>query len=64
MKVKRINRGYTVHLTDCEFSVLARMGQKFDINAEWRAMSSGERRAWSRRIRNGEFLRVDTDNRK
>jgi hypothetical protein len=35
----------------------------FDITKEWPHMSTGERRSWSRRIRGGDYLRIDKDTR-
>lgn len=61
MKIKHINRGYTLFLTEHEFKLLQRMRGNFDIEEHWPHMNTGERRSWSRRIRHGEFLRVDTD---
>lgn len=61
MKVKRVNRGYTMFLTDHEFRILNRMTSVFDIDKEWLNMDSGERRSWARRIRGGKFLREDID---
>lgn len=64
MKLKRIERGYTLYMTKHEHSMLMRVISHFDIDKEWPHMTSGERRSWSRRIRGGSFLRVDSDARK
>ena len=61
MRVKKNNRGYTIFATDNEFALFERMLGQFDIEEEWKNMSSGERRSWSRRIRHGNFLRIDND---
>jgi hypothetical protein len=64
MRVKRLQRGYTAYLSDHEFAILQRMAARFDIDAEWKEMPTGQRRSWGRRIRHGAFLRVDKDGRK
>lgn len=63
MRIKRNNRGATLFLTDNEFKLLQRIARGFDADAAWKDMTSGERRSWSQRIRNGEFMRVDQDKR-
>lgn len=63
MKVKTVNRGATIFLTDNELGLLRRMVGKIDIDELWKEMPSNERRAWSRRIRHGEFLRTDVNKR-
>jgi len=63
VKIKRIERGYTMHLTPHEFGILQRMTAGFNIDDVWPDMSSGERRSWSRRTKDGEFMRVDKDTR-
>jgi hypothetical protein len=50
-------------LTENELALLRRMVGKISIDELWPEMPSSERRAWSRRIRHGEFLRVDQDKR-
>lgn len=64
MKVKRIERGYTLFLSEHEYSILNRIMTHFDIDKEWPNMTVGERRSWSRRIRGGDFVRTDKDYRK
>lgn len=61
MKIKRVQRGYTAYLSDHEYSILQLMAERFDIKAEWSNMTSGQKRSWGRRIRGGEFTRVDLD---
>ena len=61
MKVKRIERGYTLFLSEHEYSILNRIMSHFDIDKEWPNMTVGERRSWSRRIRGGSFVRTDLD---
>ena len=61
MKVKRIERGYTLFLSEHEYSILTRIMSHFDIDKEWPNMTVGERRSWSRRIRGGSFVRTDLD---
>lgn len=61
MKVKRIERGYTLFLSEHEYSILNRIMSHFDIDKEWPNMTVGERRSWSRRIRGGNFVRTDLD---
>lgn len=63
MRVKRIERGYTIFLSEHEYSILNRIMSHFDIEKEKSNMSIGERRSWSRRIRNGDYFRVDQDHR-
>ena len=63
MRVKRNRIGYTLFVTDHEFSLLQSFVPE-DIEDRWKGMTSGQRRSWSRRIRHGEFLRVDEDKRK
>lgn len=63
MRIKRIERGYTAFMTDHEYGIMKRIMSYFDIDKEWPNMSPGERRSWSRRIRNGEYFRVDQDHR-
>jgi len=64
VKVKRIERGYTLFLSEHEYSILNRIMSHFDIDKEWPNMTVGERRSWSRRIRGGSFVRTDKDCRK
>ena len=64
MRIKKLQRGYTAYLSDHEFSILQRMVERFDIDTEWKQLTSGQKRSWSRRIRNGDFLRVDENTRK
>lgn len=64
MKIKRIQRGYTAYLSDHEYSLLQLMADKFNVDEEWKGFTSGQKRSWSRRIRHGEFLRVDEDTRR
>ena len=64
MRIKRLQRGYTAYLSDHEYSILQRMAERFDIETEWQEFTSGQKRSWGRRIRNGEFIRVDKDTRK
>ena len=52
-----------MHLTPHEFGILQRMTAGFNIDDVWPDMSSGERRSWSRRTKDGEFMRVDKDTR-
>ena len=61
MRIKRIERGYTVFLSDHEFSILNRIFSQFNIEEEWPKMTVGERRSWSRRARKGDYFRVDQD---
>lgn len=61
MKVKRIERGYTMFLSEHEYSILNRIMSHFDIEKEWPDMTVGERRSWSRRTREGSFVRTDLD---
>lgn len=61
MKIKRIERGYTLFLSEHEYSILNRIMSHFDIDKEWPNMTVGERRSWSRRIRGGSFVRTDLD---
>lgn len=61
MRIKRIERGYTAFLSEHEYSILNRIMSHFDIDKEWPNMTTGERRSWSRRIRNGSFFRTDLD---
>ena len=61
MKIKRIERGYTMFVSEHEYEILKRMEALFNIDAAWANMPSGERRSWSRRIRGGSFLRLDKD---
>ena len=63
MRIKRIERGYTIFLSEHEYSILNRIMSHFDIEKEKSTMSIGERRSWSRRIRNGDYFRVDQDHR-
>jgi hypothetical protein len=63
--VKKIQRGYTAYLSDHEYSILQLMAEKFDIKAEWKEFTSGQKRSWGRRCRGEkDFLRVDKDTRK
>ena len=64
MRIKRIERGYTMFMTEHEFSMLLRATSHFDVKKEWPHMTSGERRSWGRRASRGDFLRVDLDARK
>lgn len=66
MKVKRIERGYTLFVSEHEYEILKRMEALFSIDAAWPNMPSGERRSWSRRTCKGEhkFLRLDKDYRR
>lgn len=61
MKIKRIQRGYTAYLSDHEYSILQLMAERFDIDTEWKQLTSGQKRSWSRRIRGGKFMRTDLD---
>lgn len=61
MKIKRINKGYTLFLSEHEYSMLMRIYSHFDIDKEWPHMNTGERRSWARRIRHGNYLRTDKD---
>lgn len=61
MRIKRINKGYTLFASEHEYKILTRILAHFDIDKEWPDMPSGERRSWSSRIRRGGFLRVDHD---
>lgn len=63
MRIKRIERGYTIFLSEHEYKIVTRILSHFDIDKEWPNMSVGERRSWSRRIRNGNYFRVDQDHR-
>lgn len=63
MRIKRIERGYTAFMSDHEYSMMVRILSHFDIDKEWPTMSKGERRSWSRRIRNGSYFRTDQDHR-
>ena len=58
MRVKQKSSGYTVFLTGNEYSLMKKLVPN-DVKAIWPELTSGEKRAWSRRIRRGEFLRVD-----
>ena len=64
MRIKKLQRGYTAYLSDHEYSILQRMAERFDIEVEWKQFTSGQKRSWGRRIRNGDFMRVDKDTRK
>ncbi len=64
MRVKKLQRGYTAYLSDHEYSILQLMAERFDIDAEWQGLSTGQKRSWSRRVRGGDFMRVDKDTRK
>jgi len=61
VKIKRIQRGYTAYLSDHEYSILQIMADRFDIDAEWKGFTSGQKRSWGRRIRGGKFMRTDLD---
>ncbi len=61
MKVKRIERGYTLFLSEHEYAILNRIMGQFDLDKAWPDMPTGERRSWSRRTHNGDFLRTDKD---
>lgn len=61
MRIKRIERGYTLFLSEHEYFILNRIMSHFDIDKEWPNMTAGERRSWSRRIRHGKFFRTDLD---
>jgi len=64
VRIKRIERGYTAYLSDHEYSILQIMAERFDIDTEWKSMTSGQKRSWSRRIRGGKFMRTDLDARR
>ncbi len=64
MRVKKLQRGYTAYLSDHEYSILQIMAERFDIETEWKGFTSGQKRSWGRRIRGGNFLRVDKDTRR
>lgn len=64
MKVKKLNRGYTLFLTDNEYAVMMNVLEQYDSAEGRKSMTTGQRKAWSRRIRGGSFLRVDRDTRK
>lgn len=63
MRIKRIERGYTAFMSDHEYSMMVRILSHFNIDKEWLNMTVGERRSWSRRIRNGSYFRTDQDHR-
>lgn len=63
MRVKRNSYGVTMFLTDHEFSLIQKLIGN-NVEAVWPTFTSGEKRSWSRRIRHGEFLRLDQDKRK
>ena len=62
MRVKQNSYGYTLFVTDHEFALLNKFLPE-DIEEHWKGMTSGEKRSWSRRIRDGAFLRVDQSKR-
>ena len=64
MRIKKIQRGYTLFLSDHEYAILNLMVDGFNIDEEWGKLSTGQKRSWSRRIRGGDFLRTDKDTRK
>jgi hypothetical protein len=64
MKVTRLNRGYTLYLSDHEFSLLELMYKQSSLDDLWMKMTTGERRSYSRRVGGGHLLRVDKDRRK
>ena len=46
-------------VTEHEYKMLNRMADSFDL--DWDKLDSGERRSWSRRTRDGAYLRNDVD---
>lgn len=64
MRIKKLQRGYTAYLSDHEYSILQLMAERFDIKTERKNFTSGQKRSWGRRVRGGDFLRVDKDTRK
>lgn len=64
MRVKKLQRGYTAYLSDHEYSILQLMAERFNVEEEWKQFTTGQKRSWSRRVRGGDFMRVDKDTRK
>lgn len=63
MKITRNNRGFTLYITDIEYTLLNRLLDMTDKEVLWNTMSSAERRSWKRRINGGEYFRVNKDRR-
>lgn len=61
MRIKQVERGYTLFVTEHEFSIMNRIMKHTDMGRVWLHMPPGERRSWARRTRGGDFLRVDVD---
>ena len=61
MRIKQVERGYTLFVTEHEFAIMNRIMDHVDTGRVWLHMSPGERQSWARRTRDGDFLRVDAD---
>lgn len=63
MRITRHNNCYLIRCTEHEFKILELANAQMAMDPGFSLPSSGLRRSWSRRTKDGPFLRIDRDKR-